>query len=331
MRTCFIIMPFGSEHDSTYSAYEHACKISGYQCKRADTSLGGRAIMTDIVQDILQADVVLADLTGMNSNVLYELGLAHASCKTVILTASSKTLSRRLPFDIAAYRVHTYKSGDAGTKAIIEVVAETLKQAAVRQSDFSSPYVDAVSHCTNKCASGSLVINTWRVALEGLNGAMIDIFAHYSRIEAAILDRAAAATSKPELLRIAQIEHELAGNPQIPRSTKREQMPLDVTITVIDSKRFFIFHPSKQGEAVESGHPFHTLFDNPDGIIYWQNRYSSEGLDNLEIIIPRRNTRMTRLAGRHVNRAKAFIIVESHLNLIHTIPWKNEAPPSQVN
>ena len=62
-------------------------------------------ILCDIITGLAKADVVIADLTGLNANVFYELGLAHAMNKKVIIITQD---IGELPFDIKAYRAYEY-------------------------------------------------------------------------------------------------------------------------------------------------------------------------------------------------------------------------------
>lgn len=64
-----------------------------------------QSILQDIVIGIGNADVIIADVTGLNPNVFYELGLCHALDKKVILITQDIS---ELPFDIRSYRVDEY-------------------------------------------------------------------------------------------------------------------------------------------------------------------------------------------------------------------------------
>ena len=62
--------------------------------------------MRDIIEPIYKADVVIADLTGLNPNVMYELGIAHTfNKKTIIITKDDLS---KLPFDLKQYRAKDY-------------------------------------------------------------------------------------------------------------------------------------------------------------------------------------------------------------------------------
>src|SRR4051812_15457487 len=101
--TCFVIMPFGQDQDRYFSkVYAPAIKKAGLQPLRADSVFRSSGIVDDIWRLTQQATVLLADLTGQNANVFYELGLAHARGKPVVLTAA--TLDD-IPFDLRSLRV----------------------------------------------------------------------------------------------------------------------------------------------------------------------------------------------------------------------------------
>lgn len=100
---CFVLMPFGGWSDDYYSSiYKPAILESGLQPYRADDLFRPSAIIKDIWSFIKISKVLLADLTGKNPNVFYELGLAHALAKPVILIANSMD---EVPFDLRALRV----------------------------------------------------------------------------------------------------------------------------------------------------------------------------------------------------------------------------------
>lgn len=74
---CFVAMPFDKKFDPVYKAVREALIERGWQIKRADEIPVG-SINKVILKEILASDLVVADLTGENPNVLYEVGLTHA-------------------------------------------------------------------------------------------------------------------------------------------------------------------------------------------------------------------------------------------------------------
>lgn len=108
---CFVLMPFGDPVGGYYEAiYKPAIEAAGLSPGRADDLLASTAIIGDIWRGISEAAVVLADLSGMNPNVFYELGLAHAAQKPAVLTTSNL---EDVPFDLRHLRVLTYDVAQA--------------------------------------------------------------------------------------------------------------------------------------------------------------------------------------------------------------------------
>lgn len=103
---CFTIMPFGGWLDDYYERiYCPAIKATGLEPHRADDLYRPSTIVNDIWTYTQQAKILIADLTGKNPNVFYELGMAHALAKPVILVAESM---EDIPFDLRALRIITY-------------------------------------------------------------------------------------------------------------------------------------------------------------------------------------------------------------------------------
>ena len=109
--TVFVIMPFREEFFEVFDLLKEHFKEE-YEFKHASTDKNHRNIMQDVVQGLKEADVVIANLSTLNSNVLYELGVAHTLNKKVICvmqTTESKGLNEKLPFDISPYTVYKYE------------------------------------------------------------------------------------------------------------------------------------------------------------------------------------------------------------------------------
>jgi hypothetical protein len=107
---CFTIMPFGDWFDSYYeSIYVPAIEAAGLTPRRADDLYRPSAIVHDIWGLTQSAKLLLADLSGKNPNVFYELGLAHAIARPAILVAESID---DVPFDLRALRVLVYDKNE---------------------------------------------------------------------------------------------------------------------------------------------------------------------------------------------------------------------------
>jgi len=127
--TCFVMMPFALPLGGYYtSIYEPAIKKAGITPIRADAEIFGTGkIIDQIWSGIHSARVLVAELTGRNPNVLYELGLAHALKKPVVLVSSNEG---DVPFDVRHVRVIYYEMTDPfwGEK-LISKVAENIVSA----------------------------------------------------------------------------------------------------------------------------------------------------------------------------------------------------------
>jgi hypothetical protein len=126
--TCFVMMPFANPVGGYYdSIYKPAIEKAKLKADRADADLYGTGkIIDQIWNGITSARILLAELTNRNANVLYELGLAHALHKPVIIVCS-KANEDDVPFDLRHVRVIYYDKDDPfwGTK-LLEKVAENV-------------------------------------------------------------------------------------------------------------------------------------------------------------------------------------------------------------
>lgn len=119
-------MPF---HKELQEVYEYSIKPSiidaGYECIRVDELIGQVNITKSIIESIFKADIIVADLTGNNPNVFYELGIAHAiSNKTIMLTQDIQAA----PFDIKSYRVIQYDQTVQGSHLLKEKLTKEIKR-----------------------------------------------------------------------------------------------------------------------------------------------------------------------------------------------------------
>jgi nucleoside 2-deoxyribosyltransferase len=116
--TAFVVMPFGHEdlqivyEDYVKPTIEDQCYL---KCIRGDDMFGSEVIMEDILAAISNAEIVVADLTGQNANVFYEVGIAHATSKPVLLLAQSLA---DVPFDLRHRRVLMYDYSPHGCKKL---------------------------------------------------------------------------------------------------------------------------------------------------------------------------------------------------------------------
>jgi hypothetical protein len=104
--TCFVMMPFGAWFDRYYKEiYVPAIKEAGLEPVRGDELFTTGSVVEQIWEQIEKSKLLLADLSGKNANVFYELGLSHAAGKPVVFTSSDVA---DVPFDLRHLRVIIY-------------------------------------------------------------------------------------------------------------------------------------------------------------------------------------------------------------------------------
>ena len=90
---------------------------------RADDIRGTTLITRDIWEKINRARFLIADLSGQNPNVFYEVGLAHALGKDVLLLTQTMT---DVPFDLKALRCIVYNYTPRGMKEMEASLKATI-------------------------------------------------------------------------------------------------------------------------------------------------------------------------------------------------------------
>jgi hypothetical protein len=100
---------------------ENSCDL---ECVRGDDMFGSAVVMDDVLSAIRASTVVIADLTGRNANVFYEVGIAHAIDKPVLLMAQSLD---DVPFDLRHRRVLIYDYTPRGCKRLETQIEQHIK------------------------------------------------------------------------------------------------------------------------------------------------------------------------------------------------------------
>ncbi len=118
MKKCFVVMGFGEKPDyatgrtldldKTYrTIIKRAVEEAGLECIRADTVIHSGTIDTPMYQLLLEADMVVADLSTSNANAFYELGVRHALRPYTTIVIAEKQF--KLPFDLGHLLIRPYE------------------------------------------------------------------------------------------------------------------------------------------------------------------------------------------------------------------------------
>ncbi len=135
----FVIMPFKDEFFEVYEMLKIKFEEK-FEFTNAGDEGNQQSILKDIIQPIYEADVVIADLTGLNANVMYELGLAHCfNKKTIVITQDDLAT---LPFDLKMYRAKNYDTYFKKFNDLIEYLEKSLNGAVNDSVMYGNPVKD---------------------------------------------------------------------------------------------------------------------------------------------------------------------------------------------
>lgn len=139
-KLCFVIMPFGEKTDIAGKTvkfddiYEHFIKDSikeaGLSPVRCDELGEAGVIHRKMIEHIWATDVAVVDISLLNPNVFYELGVRHSLRKCVTILIRRK--GTNLPFNIANLSVIEYDEADLASvaqakKRIVEAIGKGLR------------------------------------------------------------------------------------------------------------------------------------------------------------------------------------------------------------
>jgi nucleoside 2-deoxyribosyltransferase len=256
MKQCFVIMPIGSgdAHKVYRNRYEHIIEpavngfaINGaqiFQCVRADFVTQTGSITRDLIGRLYRADVVIADLTDLNPNVFYELGVRHALRSGTILIALKGT---RPPFDLGDLRVIPYEDRVGGEKDAIPEIQDVLRSLLTEPLPQDSPVLHAIPELAEQ---GPVKEHRARLAAlqreRDLLSAQLEISERVSLANQSLLESMRAA-----LERLAGQESETertAASTELQALSKPEQQPSSqprppAHLTPGDPKRAFVLMP----------------------------------------------------------------------------------------
>jgi hypothetical protein len=144
-KKCFIICPIGDPDSEIRKTSDKVMKYlimkainpSEITVVRGDQIDKPGLITTQIIQYIIDADVVIADLSGTNPNVFYELGIRHTLRKPVVQIMAARD---RIPFDVAGLRTIIYDLTDIeSVSSAIEAIRSQIHAALDPNATVESP------------------------------------------------------------------------------------------------------------------------------------------------------------------------------------------------
>ena len=140
MKYCFIVTPIGEDGSEIRRATDGliasvirpVLEELDYEAKAAHEMTSPGSITDQVIQKVIEDDLVVANVTSLNPNVMYELALRHAVRKPLVIVAEKGT---RLPFDITDQRTLFYENDMAG----VNELKESLKEMCIEAQEESNP------------------------------------------------------------------------------------------------------------------------------------------------------------------------------------------------
>jgi hypothetical protein len=143
MKKCFVVSPIGDAgtdiRKNADQLYQHiikpVCEKCGFVAQRVDDFNTSNSITQEILDALNDYDLVIADLTGHNPNVFFEIGYRTKSQKPII---HLKRKDETIPFDVSSIRTFEYDLTDldmvTATKDRLEQVIKNFKYDEVKES-----------------------------------------------------------------------------------------------------------------------------------------------------------------------------------------------------
>ena len=140
MKKCFIVMPFGGDDPTQKKRFDGVFKgiikpavlEAGYEPVREDISATPGNIPSSIVRKLAECEMAIVDMTNLNPNVFYELGIRHVFSKssTVLLIGKGE----KIPFDTASHRVIQYTNELDALDDIHEKIVQAIRLREKQQN-----------------------------------------------------------------------------------------------------------------------------------------------------------------------------------------------------
>ncbi|UDM07803.1 hypothetical protein LG409_02560 [Halomonas sp. NyZ770] len=149
-KTAFIVTPIGGDNTGIRRATDGliksvlspALKEHGFECKASHEEDDLGSISIKIIKHLIEDDLVVVNLSTLNANVMYELGIRHATGKPVILISNKET---ELPFDTKDQRTIFYSNDMMGGLELREKLDKVLSDPRKLESNEGNPIYMATS------------------------------------------------------------------------------------------------------------------------------------------------------------------------------------------
>jgi len=143
MKKCSIIMPISqtkrfskTEWEDIYVNFSRIWKKLGYDCERIHLSVGGQ-IFDEIIENLYYSNIIFADLSDFNPNVIYELGIRQTLNKPTICVCHT-TCKKEIPFDLSGQAIFFYENTKLGFKKLEKHIKNVIAKIETNPEIFQS-------------------------------------------------------------------------------------------------------------------------------------------------------------------------------------------------
>lgn len=105
----FVLTPFTFKEKDVFTTVRSACNDIGLHAIRGDEIKISGDIMRHIILNILESEIIIANISTRNPNVFFELGISMALGKKTIIISH---ISKEVPFDLSTNRILLYSSNN---------------------------------------------------------------------------------------------------------------------------------------------------------------------------------------------------------------------------
>lgn len=128
MKRCFAIMDFDTSFDDIDQIIAEVARNENLEYVRSDRRTRPGSVLPQVLDDIRRSAVVVADTTGHNANVFYELGIAHQLLgpqRVIILSQKGKII----PYDVHEFRHLLYEHTEQGRSQLRHALPLAIRDA----------------------------------------------------------------------------------------------------------------------------------------------------------------------------------------------------------